>query len=144
MLYTHIVWSTKDRMPFINPEVEPQLHAYLGEICKQLGCPPIQIGGGIDHVHVLCLMSHKISLMKLLEDLKSDSSKWIKDVHADCRHFYWQSGSGAFSVSPDEVQLVKAYIRNQQVHHQNLSFQDELRGLFRENGVDWDERYVWD
>lgn len=144
MLYTHLVWSTKKRVPLINPEVEPQLHAYLGEICKQLGCPPIQIGGWIDHVHVLCLMSRKIAPMKLLEDLKSDTSKWIKGIHPDCRHFYWQSGYGAFSVSPHDVAKVKAYIRNQHAHHQGISFQDECRGLFVENGVTWDERYVWD
>lgn len=82
--------------------------------------------------------------MDFVEHLKASSSKWAKSTHEDCRNFYWQSGYAAFSVSSNDVQHVKAYIRNQHAHHQNATFQNELRGLFVENGVQWDERYVWD
>jgi len=143
-LYTHLVWSKKNREPFIVPAVEPQLYAYLTEICQQCECPSIQIGGWINHIHVLCMVSRKIAVMKLLEELKSNSSKWIKSLHPDCKHFYWQSGYAAFSVSSREVPVVKDYSRNQHFHHQTRSFQDECRGLLLEHGLSWDERFVWD
>lgn len=76
--YLHIVFSTKYRQPFIYEPVEQELHAYLGGICKNLECHPIKIGGYIDHIHILCMLSKKIALMKLLEEVKSHSSKWMK------------------------------------------------------------------
>ena len=73
--YVHIIYSTKGRYPFIDREIENELYAYIGGICKNLECHPIIIGGHIDHVHILCLLSRKIALMKLLEETKSHSSK---------------------------------------------------------------------
>jgi len=63
------VFSTKNRVPFITNEVEDDLHAYLGGICNNLDCYPIKIGGYTDHVHILCLLSKKIALVKLLEEV---------------------------------------------------------------------------
>jgi REP element-mobilizing transposase RayT len=76
--YIHLVFSTKEREPLIYPPFEEELHAYLAGTCKNLDCQPIKIGGYTDHVHILCLLSKKLPLMKLLENIKSDSSKWIK------------------------------------------------------------------
>ena len=76
--YIHIVFSTKYRQPLILPSVESELYNYLGGICKNLECQPIKVGGYLDHIHILCKLSKKIALMKLLEEVKSHSSKWIK------------------------------------------------------------------
>ena len=76
--YIHIVFSTKEREPFILESIEVELHVYLGGVCKKLGCQPVKIGGFNDHVHVLCLLSKNVTLVKLVEELKSHSSKWIK------------------------------------------------------------------
>jgi putative transposase len=73
--YVHLVWSTKHRVPLIQSPVESELHAYLGGTCKELGCQPIIVGGWVDHVHVLCILSQKIALMTLMEKVKSHSSK---------------------------------------------------------------------
>ncbi len=74
----HIVFSTKYRQKIILPEIENELHAYMGGICNNLECHTIKIGGNADHVHILCMLSKKITLMKLLEEVKSHSSKWLK------------------------------------------------------------------
>ena len=142
--YMHIVFSTKHRQNFIHSPVEEELHAYLGGVCKNLECHPIKIGGYTDHVHILCMLSKKIALMKLLEDVKSDSSKWIKKMGKDYANFYWQDGYGAFSVNPKNVEDVILYIQNQHVHHQQQDFQDEYRGFLKRYKVEYDERYVWD
>ena len=82
--------------------------------------------------------------MNLLEDVKSSSSKWIKTKGVDYSSFYWQDGYGAFSISPGHVERVRGYIKNQKIHHQNETFQEEFRRILQEYHVDYDERYVWD
>jgi REP element-mobilizing transposase RayT len=140
----HIIFSTKYREPLIDATIEPELYSYLGGICKKLECHPIKINGFYDHVHILCILSKKITLIKLLEDVKSDSSKWIKTKSPDYSNFYWQDGYGAFSVTPDQVDNVIDYISNQKEHHKTISFQDEYRMLLKQFNVAYDERYVWD
>lgn len=142
--YVHIVFSTKYRQPLIRSPYEEELHSYLGGICKNLECPPIIVGGYTDHVHILCRLSQKIPLMKLLEEVKSHSSKWIKTKHESLRNFYWQNGYGAFSVNPAEVDRVVNYIANQHAHHGKKTFQQEYRSLLRKYEMEFDERYVWD
>lgn len=142
--YIHLIFSTKHRKPLIRPPAEDELHAYLGGICKRLECHPIKIGGYTDHVHILCMLSKKIPLAKLLEEVKSHSSKWIKTKSDKLKQFYWQDGYGAFSVNPSEVDIVIQYIANQKEHHAKVSFQDEYRAFLKKYKVDYDERYVWD
>ena len=142
--YVHIVFSTKHRQELIFPPVEEELHAYLGGICKKLECYPIKVGGYTNHVHILCMLSKKIALMKLLEELKSHSSKWIKTKGAAYENFYWQDGYGAFSVNPTEIDVVVSYIANQKEHHRKKTFQDEYRAFLKKYEVEYDERYVWD
>jgi putative transposase len=142
--YIHIIFSTKHREPFIYPPYEEELHSYLGGICKNMECQPIKIGGHTDHVHILCKLSKKIALMKLLEEVKSHSSKWMKTKDISLNNFYWQDGYGAFSINPDEVDVVIAYIANQHEHHSKKTFQDEYRAFLKKYNVEYDERYVWD
>ena len=142
--YIHLVFSTKYREPLINEAIESELYAYLGGICNQLECQPIKIGGFTDHIHILCMLSKKTALMKLVEELKSHSSKWIKTKGENYRNFYWQGGYGAFSVNPAEMDVVVRYIENQKEHHRKKSFQEEYRGFLKKYKVEYDERYVWD
>ena len=142
--YIHIVFSTKYREPLIYPPVELELHNYLGGVCNKMESQVLRVGGYTDHIHILCMLSKKIALMKLVEKLKSHSSKWIKTKGSDYRNFYWQDGYGAFSVNPKEVKFLISYIENQHQHHGNFSFQDEYRILMKKNKVEYDERYVWD
>ena len=142
--YFHIIFSTKHRQPFIDEEIEKELHRYLAGICNGLESVPIEIGGYWDHVHILCMLSKKITLIKLLEDVKSDSSRWVKTKGQRYNQFYWQGGYGAFSVSPYEVEAVRTYIRNQHEHHKTETFQDEYRRMLTKNKTEFDERFIWD
>lgn len=142
--YLHIVFSTKYRQPLIHEPFEQDLHAYIGGICNSLECHPIKVGGYTDHIHILCMMSKKIALMKLLEEVKSHSSKWFKTKDESLKNFYWQDGYGAFSVNPSQVDTVIAYIANQKEHHSKKTFQEEYRIFLKKYKVEYDERYVWD
>jgi len=142
--YVHIIFSTKHREPLILPQIEDELYKYLGGICKQMECTSIRIGGYLDHVHILCMLSKKIALMKLLEEMKSHSSKWMKTKGIMFKNFYWQNGYGAFSVNPAQVDRVIAYIENQKEHHKKKTFQNEYKAFLTRYQVEYDERYIWD
>ena len=142
--YMHIVFSTKHRAPMIVPPYETELHSYLGGICNNMECQSIKIGGYSDHIHILCMLSKKIALMKLLEEVKSHSSKWMKTKDRSLSNFYWQDGYGAFSVNPAQVDTVIAYITNQHEHHKKKTFKEEYRAFLKKYKVQYDERYVWD
>ena len=138
----HLVFSTKNREPFITAKHRDRLFAYLGGALNGIDCPVIKVGGMPDHVHLLFVQARTLSLSKVVEEVKKESSKWAKKhIHPG---FYWQSGYGAFSVSPSIVRQTTEYIENQEEHHKALTYQDELRHLLRKHGIEWDERYVWD
>lgn len=143
-IYVHLVFSTKHRKPLITDLIKKELFSYLGGICKNLECNPIQVGGYQDHIHILCLLSKKIALMKLIEEVKSHSSKWIKTKGVAFENFYWQNGYGAFSVNPTELEIVKKYIVNQEEHHRKKTFQEEFLAFLKKYNVEYDEKYIWD
>lgn len=142
-VYTHITFSTKLRLPVITPDVRVRLWEYLGGICKSLECNPIRVGGYFDHVHILCLLSRKVTQSTLVEELKKSSSRWMKLQGSQFSKFYWQEGYGIFSVNPTEIPVVVEYIKNQEKHHETRSFQDEFRLFLKKYGVEYDEKYVW-
>jgi putative transposase len=144
-IYVHIVFSTKDRRPFLqNRAILDETHNYLGGPFNRLDRPVLLVGGVADHVHILCRLGRTIAIADLVKELKRESSKWIKTKDADLEQFHWQNGYGAFSVSPGHLEALRKYIANQEDHHRKESFQDEFRRLLKKYGLEWDERYVWD
>lgn len=144
-VYLHMVFSTKGRRPFLQDRsVRDELHHYLGGTCNNLDCPVLRVGGTADHVHILCRLGRTVSIGELVRELKRESSQWVKSKSPMLADFYWQNGYAAFSVSPSAVEVVRDYIARQEEHHRSETFQDELRRLLREHGLEWDERYVWD
>ena len=143
-VYVHIIFSTKNRENLIDDRIENSLYEYLGGICKGLECNPVKIGGHKNHVHILCLLSRKVSQMKLLEEIKKQSSKWIKTKGQAYSNFYWQDGYGIFSINPTETDKVINYIQLQHEHHKHKSFKDEFIAFLKKYQVEYDERYIWD
>ena len=143
-VYVHLTFSTKNRELYINDDIKPRLFEYLGGVCNKLECQVLQVGGHDDHIHILCLLSKKITQIKLLEEVKKSSSKWIKTIDRKYQKFYWQNGYGIFSVNPSETDVVINYIKNQREHHRKYTFQDEFRAFLKKYQVEYDERYVWD
>ncbi len=142
----HLVFSTKHRRPWLkDAELRKELYAYMATILRDnVDSPAIIIGGVEDHVHILCLLSRKFAIMKLIEEAKTETSKWLKKQSPDLSDFAWQGGYGAFSVSESNIPQVKKYIANQEHHHKKMSFQDEFRELCKRHGIELDERYAWD
>ncbi|QDT01600.1 Transposase IS200 like protein [Adhaeretor mobilis] len=111
---------------------------------SESSCVSASVGGHVDHVHLLVGLSRTITIAQLVENVKTETSKWAKKAAGGHPEFSWQSGYGAFSVSESLLDLVDRYIRDQAKHHETLSFQDEYRRLCEKHGIEIDERYVWD
>jgi len=142
-LLTHVVFSTRDRSPFLSDALRPGVHAYLGGILRELRASPIAIGGTSDHVHLLIRLPAELAVADCMRVVKTNSSRWIKEKWPQRRSFAWQGGYAAFSVSESSRQSVIRYIREQARHHQRLSFRDEFLAMLRKHGVEFDQRYVW-
>jgi len=140
----HLVFSTKSRHPFLTPEIDAQLYPYIAAILKAMKSPALIINGTSDHVHTLLLLSRVVTIADLVEEVKTESSKWIKTKGQQFRHFHWQSGYGAFSIGQSQAPTLKRYITHQKEHHRRVTFQDEYRKFLAAYDVDYDERYVWD
>ncbi len=141
-LYFHFVFSTKGRLAWIKDAWESRLHAYLGGTLRNIGALPDTIGGCIEHVHLLACLKPTHRISDILRELKSSSSAWIHQ-HVGIRSFEWQDGYGAYSVSRLGLDPLRSYIARQKEHHRLKTFQEEYIELLRENGVEFDERYLW-
>ena len=143
-LYVHLTFGTKERYPFIKTASEEQLHKYMAGILKNFDSPAIIINSVSDHVHILFRLSKNHALAKIVEEVKKQSSKWIKTILPNNAKFSWQSGYGAFSVSSSKLEAVKKYIINQKDHHKKISYQEEVEEFAKQYGIiEYDSKYFW-
>ena len=143
-LLVHLVFSTKDRTPFLGPSVRPQLHAYLAATTRNADCECFRVGGIEDHVHLAVRLGRTVTVAKLVEEIKTSSSQWLKTQSPALTTFAWQRGYGAFSVGPGDLGALRRYIDEQEEHHKAHTFQQEFRAFLMKYGIEFDERYVWD
>jgi REP element-mobilizing transposase RayT len=115
----------------------------MGGIAKTNKIPALEIGGVDNHVHLLLSVPSTVTVAKALQLIKGGSSKWIHDTFTEHKHFSWQEGYGAFSVSISQIQETIAYIKRQEEHHQRKSFKEEFLSFLIKHNIAYDERYVW-
>lgn len=144
LVLIHLVFSTKGRVPLLDAEIRPALHAYLATVARNADCECYRVGGVADHVHLAIRLGRTVTVAGLVEELKTSSSKWLKTQSMSLESFAWQRGLGAFSVGPKDREALFEYIDGQEEHHRTRSFQEEYRAFLKKYGVDYDERYVWD
>ena len=143
-LNIHCVFSTKERVLVLDPDIRERLWPYMGGIAKQNGIIPKCIGGVSDHVHLLVTLPTKLAVAKAVQLLKAGSSAWIHQSFPNLRNFAWQQGYGAFSVSISQVQETVHYIEQQIEHHRTRTFQEEYLAFLKKHGTHFDEKYLWD
>ena len=135
----HCVWSTKNREPYLTPDLRDRLWPYLGGIAKQNQIKMLAIGGAVDHVHILLSLPATLAVAKAMQLLKGNSSKWIRETFPKMHSFAWQEGYGAFSVSISGVEPTIAYVRTQTEHHRKRSFREEFASMLRKHGLAYEE-----
>ena len=143
-IYVHIIFSTKGRYPLIHEGIEPGLFAYMGDTLKRCGGVPFLINGTADHVHLLSSLPRTMALSKYIEEIKRNSSRWIKTKDSQYEKFAWQGGYGAFSVSRSRKDSVVRYIAGQKDHHKTVTFKEEFVAFLEKYGIEYDEQYLWD
>ena len=128
-LWTHVVFSTKNREHLILPPLEPRLYTHIHDYMLELGCVVRIINGTSNHIHILFLQSPNKSLAEIIKNVKSNSSHWVNQNELSQKKFSWQAGYGAFSVSESQVLRVHTYIANQKAHHLKEDFIGEYQHL---------------
>jgi REP element-mobilizing transposase RayT len=140
LLY-HVIFSTKERFPFIKIDIKPRLYDYIGGTIRGLGGICLEIGGIEDHVHLLIKLKPTMDISKFLQDLKPNVTNWARrEIQPK---FEWQNGYGAFTVGESQIESVRRYIQNQEEHHKKVGFNDEFKDLLRKAGIEFDEKYLW-
>jgi putative transposase len=143
-LLTHIIFSTKDRQPFLDAALKSRLFPYLGGIIRAHDGKALIINGPTDHIHILASLAAKHSLANLMRELKADSSGWIHKTFPNQKSFSWQIGYAAFSVSHSNLPEVEKYIADQEEHHRKMSFQEEFIAFLKKHEIPYDDRFLWD
>jgi REP-associated tyrosine transposase len=142
-LLTHVIFSTKDRLRLLAPDLRADMLAYLGGIIRKLHGKVIESNARPDHVHCLLSLPSSLAVAEALRVLKSNSSLWVRETRRRAT-FAWQTGYGAFSVSQSNVPAVVRYIRSQDQHHRKVTFQEEFVAFLKRHGIAYDERYIWE
>ena len=143
-LLTHIIFSTKDRMPTLEPDLKQRLFPYMGGIFRELGATAHLINGPTDHVHILASIPAKLAPAEIVGTVKSNSSGWIHKEFSAQRLFSWQVGYAAFSVSHSQKQTILNYIAKQKEHHRKMSFREELVAFLEKHEIEYEEKYLWE
>ena len=142
-IHIQFVFAVKYRAALIDSAWEERLHQYITGIFQQNQHKMLQINSMPDHMHIFIGMRPHQSISSLIQNVKTESSKWIKEQKLCSYPFAWQEGYGAFSYSKSQVPSVVQYVKNQKTHHQKMTFLDEYRKLLTLFDIEWDERYIF-
>jgi putative transposase len=141
-IYYHVIFSTKDRRPVLKKDRREELFRYLWGVIKNHHCHLYRLNGVDDHVHMLLSLHPTVNLADLMKNLKTGSSKWIKEKDVFPGFSGWQDGYGAFTLAISDKDAVIEYIKGQVEHHEKFSFQDEFRKILEEAGIKFDPKYL--
>ena len=141
-IYYHIVFSTKNRQQVLLPAHREPLFRYIWGIIKNHNGHVYRINGVEDHLHIFTSLHPTVCLADFVKAIKVSTSQWMKGQGLCPDFSHWQDGYGAFTHSNAEKNALIAYVRGQEEHHKKTTFQDELRKLLVDAGVEYDERYL--
>ena len=142
-IYVHIIFHIKTTSPRIHADDLDGVHAYIGQIIDDTNCNTIWVDGVGDHVHALCVLGRDTTVSHLVEEMKRNSSRWIKSISPHYKGFSWQGGYAAYAVSQSMMEKTLAYIKGQKEHHKKMTFREEYRRFLELYHVEYDERYVF-
>ncbi len=137
----HLVFRTKDSRKTLVQENTHELYSYIMGFIKNKNCFLYRINGMEEHIHILSDLHPSIALADFMRDMKTASSIWLKNSGKFPQFEGWSDGYAAITYSWSDKETIINYIKNQQEHHRNESFEDELRRLLKEQGIEVDEKY---
>ncbi len=142
-LHIQFIFAVKYRAALISKDYKDELHKYITGIFQANDHKMLQINSMPDHIHILIGMRPVQSVSDLIQNVKTESSKWVKREKFCSAPFGWQDGFGAFSYSKSHVQNVIRYIQNQEIHHRKETFLVEYSRFLKAFEIDYDEKYIF-
>nr|WP_294782168.1 IS200/IS605 family transposase [uncultured Flavobacterium sp.] len=141
-LHIQFVFAVKYRKSLISKEWKDRLHQYITGIIQSNQHKMLSINSMPDHIHIFIGMRPNQSISSLIQNVKTESSKWIKEEKL-CPNFAWQEGYGAFSYSRSHMPNVIRYIENQEEHHKKKTFLEEYEDMLKAFEIEYDLKYVF-
>ena len=138
----HVIFSTKDRVNYIDNEIKDRIHAYIATIIRDMDGNAFRVGGTGDHIHIAASLPRTVTQSDFIRKVKSESSKWIKEQGIN--EFSWQRGFGIFSISYSAMDVLIKYIEGQEAHHKKTTFKEEFIRFLKKYNVPFDEKYIWE
>ncbi len=142
-IHIHLIFAVKFRQGLINPTWKERLHKYITGIIQKNNHKVLQINSMPDHIHILIGLRPNQSLSSLVQNVKSESTKFINNEKLSLIKFEWQEGFGAFSNSKNQIPNIIEYIKNQEAHHSKKSFSEEYIEFLNEFEIDWNPEYIF-
>lgn len=130
-VWIHTVWGTKNRYPFLTKEIKPQVIKHIKENAKSKDIFIDRINGHNEHLHCLMGLNADTSISKTMQLIKGESAFWINKQKISRSKFEWADEYFAVSVSESMLEKVRAYIDDQEAHHNKITFTQEYEEFIR-------------
>ena len=140
-LYYHIIFSTKNRKPYMDEDQLEEMYKYMTGVIETMKAKLFWINGPSDHVHIALSVNPDISVSDCVRTIKANTSRWIHERFENLLGFNWQEGYSAFSVSKSNIRTVVNYIKNQREHHKKITFEEELKVFLEKHGIEYNPDY---
>jgi REP element-mobilizing transposase RayT len=142
-MFCQAVFAVKFRKAVIQDSFKLELNAVIGNLINETGAKTLIVNGHVDHVHCLFQFYPKHAVSDVLKNAKAKSSKWLNESNLLEHRFEWQSGFGSFTYSEKEVQKVVEYVKNQETHHQKMTFKEEYLMMLKAHNIDFLPEYLF-
>jgi REP element-mobilizing transposase RayT len=142
-IYIQFVFAVEGRRSLISESWENNLYKYISGLISNKGQKPLAINGAYDHIHILAGLKLSYCPSNLMREIKKSSNTWINDNGFTKEKFNWQGGGAGFSYSRSQIAGVIEYIENQKRHHEKVSFKAEYTKILNEQGIAFEEKYLF-
>jgi putative transposase len=135
-VYVHYIWSTKNRMPLLSENIRENVFKHIRENARKKRIFVDFINGYTNHVHCLISLNDDLSIGKIAQLIKGESSYWINQNKLIPEKFEWQDEYLAIGIGDDKIQVVRDYIAKQEEHHKKYTFQQEYDKFIERYGFE--------
>ncbi len=130
-VYVHLVWATYKRQPLLTNDIRKEVFTHMRKNAFNKGIFLDHIGGYTNHIHCLISLKGDQSISKICQLLKGESTYWINKTKITKVKFRWQEEYYAVSIGESQKNIVRNYIRNQEIHHQKVSYEEEYKQFLK-------------
>jgi putative transposase len=131
-IWIHCVWTTNKRIPYLKEEIKDNVIYHIRDNANLKGIYIDHINGYDEHLHALISLGSKQNISEIMQKIKGESSFWINKNKLTRLKFEWQDDFYSVSVGMPQLENLRKYIRNQEQHHQTVTFQEELDSIIEE------------